>query len=514
MRIIRSWAVGLLALAVLLVIAVPASGAADARRRLTTGLKLTLVARQCPQYSDVMANLARDDNMQSLQDLGKDSVYTAGEPVSPAVEAANDANCTPLTGWKFTLGSGIGANVQDLATVTPSPDGLAQPVTEASTPLLDTLGNPTGQTLAGATTLTLDSALTTVANNRRLQIMGGTPTDPLNHTLFGNTYSFATLRCAIDNQRADNVDRAAYPTAESHVFCYYYAVKQAAEPGSVVIRKVLRNSTTAHDFTYTGNLSYNVDKSFSLTAGQDAPGEQTFVRASTAQTGTPWTATEDTLAGWTLVSLDCDSAQGTSRTTVQGATATITLAAQDTVTCTYTNAPSDTVGELRLRKRTLGAAGGPFSFATSGTAIGTATTTVEGTSVPAGTAHLDLGTHTITETLPTSTTGTWTLTSATCDGTPVHVDQASRSFPVLVTTRDLTCTVTNTFHPGAHPSPTLSPAASPLPGTGPQAGAGGNHELADTGTASMTELFAALGAVLLTAGGLIALGATRRRHTR
>ncbi|TDT97348.1 hypothetical protein EDD99_5475 [Streptomyces sp. 846.5] len=131
--------------------------------RTRPALKLTLVARQCPEYSDVMANLLRDNNMQSLQKLGKDSVYTSGEPVAPAIEAANDPNCTPLVGWKFTLGQGIGADFQGLPRSPPARQ-LAQPTTEASTPLLDTLGNATGQTLAGATTLTLDSALTTVAN--------------------------------------------------------------------------------------------------------------------------------------------------------------------------------------------------------------------------------------------------------------------------------------------------------------------------------------------------------------
>ena len=501
-------AAALLAVSVLMVLAVPSAGAAD-RRRLTTGLKLTLVARQCPAYSDVMANQLRDNNMQSLQDLGKDSVYTAGEPVAPAVEAANDPNCTPLVGWKFTLGQGIGADYQGLSTVTPSPDGLAQLVTEASTPLLDTLGNATGQNLAGATTLTLDSALTTVANNRRLQVMGGTPTDPLNHALFGNTFSFATLRCAIDNQKADNVDRAAYPAAESHVFCYYYAVRQATEPGTIVIRKVLRNSTASQDFTFHGNLSYTADQDFSLTAGPDAPGEATFSRASTAQTGTPWTVTESTPTGSTLVSLACDSAQGTSHTTVHSATAAITLAAHDTVTCTYTNAPSDTVGTVTLNKRTLGATGGPFTFSTSGTTIGSARTTTEGASVPVGTAHLDLGSHTVTETVPTSADGTWTLTGADCDGTPVKTDPTTRSFPIEVTTTGLTCTVTNTFH--AVPRPTATASSS---GTATGTGHGRTPELADTGAPRKTELLGALAGVLLAAGGLIAIGMRRSGRRR
>ncbi|GAA3049666.1 hypothetical protein GCM10020229_71340 [Kitasatospora albolonga] len=240
---------------------------AAAAPRATGDLKLTLVARVCASYSDVMANRQRDDNMQSLQNLGKDSVYSEGQPVAPDVEAANDPNCTPLTGWRFSLGSGIGGEVQGLSTVTPAPDGLTRATTLASVPELDANRNDTGRILAGAVTVDLDDSLIAVARNRRLQIQGGAPTDPLNQQLLGNTYSFATLRCAVDNQRADNVDRAAYPTGSSHVFCYYYAVRQPAEPGTVVVRKHVLGTAAARPFAFDGDLSYNPGGLFQLTAG-------------------------------------------------------------------------------------------------------------------------------------------------------------------------------------------------------------------------------------------------------
>ena len=45
--------------------------------------------------------------MESLQDLGGDTLYTSGEPINPIKESEGQPNCRPITGWQFTLGSGI-----------------------------------------------------------------------------------------------------------------------------------------------------------------------------------------------------------------------------------------------------------------------------------------------------------------------------------------------------------------------------------------------------------------------
>ncbi|WP_194235857.1 hypothetical protein, partial [Streptomyces sp. CB01881] len=50
-------------------------GTARAQTRATGDLKLTLVARVCAGYGDVMASRQRDNNMQSLEDLGRDSAH-------------------------------------------------------------------------------------------------------------------------------------------------------------------------------------------------------------------------------------------------------------------------------------------------------------------------------------------------------------------------------------------------------------------------------------------------------
>lgn len=504
----RSVRKSVLRCAVALLTAAPVLGAspAGAAPRATGDLKITLVARACPTYGDVMANLQRDNNMQSLEDLGKDSVYPPGQPVAPDIEAANDPNCAPLDGWRFTLGSGIGGEVQGLSTVTPTPDGLTQSTTRASTPELDTTGNDTGRALAGAVTVDLDDSLIAVARARRLQIQGGTPTDPLNNHLFGNRYSFATLRCAVDNQRADNVDRAAYPTGSTHVFCYYYAVRQPSTPGTIVVRKHLANGGAAQPFTFTGNISYRPDHSFQLSAAPGTDGEERFRRAPSAETGRPWTVQEQVPDGWTLTDLACASATGGSSTRTDGTRASVELAASDTVTCTYTNAPSDTVGPLTLFKQTTGGTGGPFRFTSeTGTPLGQATTDRPDTLVQAGTTYLPLGRHTVTEALPQG----WSLNDVQCQGATATASRADGSFTLDLTAEGATCTVTNTRE--ATPSPTPAPDDNPPPpAPEPESPDDQRPALPATGGTGLFTL-SATAAGLAIAGATLLLAARRRR---
>jgi hypothetical protein len=216
---------------------------------------VTLVARVCPSYPDVMANRGRNNLQESLQDLGKDSVYQTGQPVDPAIEGPNDPSCRPLDGWRFTLGdSGDGPKVDHLSTVT-----AGGPPTAATTtvPLLDPAGNPTGRTIAGAVTLRLTQAQVMAAQNRQLWVQGGTPTDPLLDGLFPGQYGFAALRCAVDNYNADNVEWVSYPQAYQHLFCYQYVVTPPPDPATIVVRKQLQGGTDGPGrFRYLGNISY------------------------------------------------------------------------------------------------------------------------------------------------------------------------------------------------------------------------------------------------------------------
>jgi hypothetical protein len=102
------------------------------------------VARDCPAYSDVMANRARNNIMETLQDLGKDSVYTGGQAVDPSIEEPNDPNCKPLNGWQFQIGSDYGKSGQ-LSHVTGSPLIITGD-TKSNVPVLNPDGTSSGKT--------------------------------------------------------------------------------------------------------------------------------------------------------------------------------------------------------------------------------------------------------------------------------------------------------------------------------------------------------------------------------
>src|SRR4051795_10156694 len=110
MRWLGAWAV---VLAVLGLSASPASAqqppSPDGRG---TDYFVTVGARVCKTFADITANKARNNIQESLRDLGPDTNYTAGQLVNPLQEQEGQANCRPLSGWRFTLGGAIaGAKV-------------------------------------------------------------------------------------------------------------------------------------------------------------------------------------------------------------------------------------------------------------------------------------------------------------------------------------------------------------------------------------------------------------------
>jgi hypothetical protein len=88
-----------LAAAASLLVCAPASAQSPA-------FLVTYAAQSCPTYTDIAANLARNDIQESLRDLGADTTYVGGEPINPAKEQAAQPNCTPIPNWRFTLGTG------------------------------------------------------------------------------------------------------------------------------------------------------------------------------------------------------------------------------------------------------------------------------------------------------------------------------------------------------------------------------------------------------------------------
>jgi choice-of-anchor A domain-containing protein/uncharacterized repeat protein (TIGR01451 family) len=417
---------------------------------------LTVVARTCPTYKDVTANLARNNIQESLKDLGADTAYQSGQPINPDIEKTNQPNCTPIVGWQFTLGTGylsraVSGPWGSLSIVTdPYSTSL---VTQESVPLLNDQGVPTGRDLSGAVTVALtDDQAAQAANPSSLWIQGGTPEDPILNALHPGEYGFAALRCAVDNLNGDNVEWIGYPAGATHMFCYAYYVKPPPTSGTIVVRKVVSDPAGAtQSFPFTGNISFNPDNSFSLDVSKGQPASITFYRAET-QGDLPWTFAENVPPRWHLTSIHCDSKAGTSKTTtdLDSAKTTVRLAAGDTVTCTYTDSQTPPKGGLRLSKTTIGGIG-TFTYSVTHesavVATATVTTTDPGTEVVAtpATISLDPGTYQVAESLPTTNAGTWTLTGVSCNG----ISKSARS-PVSVTISSgsgVACSFENTFVP-------------------------------------------------------------------
>ena len=293
----RTALIGLFLVAVLAAVSPPAQA--------QTGYTMTLVARECATYPSIMANRARNNIQESLEDLGKDSVYADGQPISPAIESANN-NCVPMTvPWTFTLGRNIaGADTGTwgrlsfvggvFRSVTTTLPGVAE---------LNSKGQPTGATIPSAVTIELTSA-ELAQTSSRLWVQGGVPGQPLNG--LESTYGFGALRCAIDNLNGDNVEWNGYPAGTTQIFCYAYYVKPPPTSGTITVVKN-NAGNVRQDFVFRGNLSYTPDPAnpgnpafnyFTLGPAAGASASSTFFRAA----GSTWNVREEVPAGWSLSS--------------------------------------------------------------------------------------------------------------------------------------------------------------------------------------------------------------------
>ena len=433
----------------------PATASAQEPDTDGTGFYVTMAARSCPTYESITANRARNDIQESLRDLGKDTLYTDGEPINPTTEDQGQPTCRPITDWQFTLGRGY------LSRAVAGPWGQLSIVTEpfttpittlASTPLLDDQGRPVaGQAVPGAVSIELSpdqAELSQRANT--LWIQGGTPTDPILDAVpqFEGRYGFGALRCAIDNLNGDNVEWIGYPQGVRHVFCYAYYVEPPPTSGTIVIRKE-STADAAETFSYRSDLTYDPSGRFSLSASAGQSDQETFYRAAGLR---PWTVTEEVPAGWELTELTCTNT-GSSTISYSGATASIVLAAGDLVTCTYKNRPKPPPGQLSVRKVTVGGVG-TFGFdvhpAAGGSLIErlTAKTRLPFVPVTASPSPLSLeaGRYRIDEDLPASSArGSWSVRAVACNG---RLRPANRRQIVEVTAGEgATCTYLNRFTP-------------------------------------------------------------------
>ncbi|WP_445152686.1 DUF11 domain-containing protein [Baekduia sp. Peel2402] len=415
---------------------------------------ITYVARSCPSYEDVSANLARNNIQESLRDLGPDTHYVNGEPISPQKEEPFQTACSPLVGWHFHLGQGIAAQVKGTwgaLSVVSSPYDTSV-VTQASTPMLNVNGDETGYSLPGAVTVPLtEDQYQRATQSAALWVQGGDVDDPVMDKPYPQRYGFAALRCAIDNLNGDNVESINYPSGARHVYCYAYYVEPPPTSGTIVVRKVVDDPsvTTAQPFTFQGNISYTVDHTFTESAANGKPASQTFYRGATGLSDEPWTFAEQVPPGWTLTGLACTSDTGTSVITTDQATAqtSVRLGAGDTVTCTYTDRAIPPPAGLAIAKRTLGGVG-TFAFRVSGPASTTQqiTTTTPGVAQAGAPLEGTAGRYTVRETIPAPTAaGRWILQGVTCGAKTFGPRDTVRG--TISAGQGIGCVFTNRFIP-------------------------------------------------------------------
>lgn len=374
---------------------------------------VTLAARTCPTYTDIRANKARNNIQESLENLGPDTNYTGGEVVNPVKEdAPPQSACSPLTGWNFQWGTGITGKSPSTANLSTVTGQNAIATTQASVPLLDANGNPTGNSIAGAVTYTLTGQQILDAASRKLWIQGGTKAAPLG----AGTVSFGALRCATDNNNGDNVEFVQFPKDTRHVFCYAYYVAQPPEPVTIVIRKQLtERSPGGTTFTFGGDTSFIPGGSFTLTppaAGGRA--DISFVRAADVN----WTINEVVPDGWTLESLSCTTPTSGRTPTVSGASLTANLAPGDSTTCTFTNDKTPPPSTTTTTE--------PTTTTTEPTTTTTEPTTTTTEPTTTTTEPTTTTTESTTTVAPTSSTpGSTSTTPATTSTEPGEVESAS-----------------------------------------------------------------------------------------
>ncbi|WP_027005393.1 DUF11 domain-containing protein [Conexibacter woesei] len=437
-----------LLLGALILAVVPTTAAAQERL-------ITYVARACPSYTDVSANLARNNIQESLRDLGPNTDYVNGEPISPSKEGPGQPNCRPLVGWHFHLGDAIAGQVKGtwgaLSVVADPYDTSV--VTQAATPMLNDNGDETGYSLPGAVTVPLtDDEYQRSTQGAALWVQGGDVDDPVMDRPYPQRYGFAALRCAIDNYNGDNVESINYPQGARHVYCYAYYVEPPPTSGTIIVQKNVDDPsvTTAQPFTFQGNISYTVDHTFTDNAASGRPGSTTFYRGATGPNDEPWTFAEQVPPGWSLTGLTCDSVTRTSTITTDLATAatSVRLGAGDTVTCIYTDRPIPPAANLLIGKRTIDGVG-TFPFTITGPGgIARQSITTRSPGVVATGAQLTgrAGTYAIAERLPATTAaGRWTRVGAACGSRVFGPDTPVRV--TLAAGQGAGCVFTNTFIP-------------------------------------------------------------------
>jgi hypothetical protein len=209
--------------------------------------------------------------------------------------------------------------------------------------------------------------------------------------------------------------------ANEAVTCTFTDTLLPLPPGQASITIVKNTVGGNGNFGFTGARSFSI-----LTTGGTGSNATAF--ASVAP-GT-YNVTETVPAGWNLTGLTCSNG---STVNVGSATANVTVAANEAVTCTFTNARQ---ASIIIVKNAVGG-NGTFSF-TGAQSFSILTNGGTGSNTTAF-ASVVPGTYNVTETVPVG----WNLTGLTCsNGSTVNVGTATANVAVAAGAAVI-CTFTN-----------------------------------------------------------------------
>ena len=215
-------------------------------------------------------------------------------------------------------------------------------------------------------------------------------------------------------------------SADETVTCTF--TNTHTSPGTIIVEKQTIPDGASDSFTFTGNA-----------VGSISDGQQISV---SVVPGT-YTSTETVPAGWNLTGLSCVDPTGNSSVNLGTKTATFVVAANETVTCTFTNTQNGTI----IVEKQTSPDGEPDSFTFLGDVTGSIK---DGEQIVVG--NLTPGTYSSQETIPSG----WNLTSIECDdsNSSINLTWAAVTFQ-LEAGETVTCVFTNTKDsPTPSPTPT------------------------------------------------------------
>lgn len=299
---------------------------------------------------------------------------------------------------------------------------------------------------------TIPSGMTFVSAAKPAGAAGGTDTSDMLCTVTGGV-----LTCKLDSdkklQKSKTIVVSVVMTVNSNDSCSSQIANTATSSTSDTDTNSANNSSTAtitvtcptgtivivkdavpndaQDFAYTSTIPSHTSFSLDDDSDNTLPSTTTFTSVPTGS----YTVTEGAVGGWDLTTLVCTDPTNNSSGNIGTRVATINLAANETVTCTYTNTKR---GTIKVLKATSPAGGTGFVF--TGDAAGTIN---DGQNITV--SNLVPGTYSSVE----STLAGWDLTGLTCDdgasATPSTTNLGTRTATFKLDAGEtVTCTFTNT----------------------------------------------------------------------